>query len=505
MANQSLLFTVLPRAVAVNNPTLPVSVFVSPRLSGADRLGAFPDWLDWTGQCAAKGLRLNLRCGTNTDAFEIDRTILRPDLWRAMFNRETYVNSHQFDNYTDRSVISYSTRTALSVLKATYQEAGVALALPDRAPEVGDGRQDHDYDDGRGNRRRWFLRSILDGLAINWNEEMGARLRDELRSLTKDLAERSVAPRYPSQWLASDGTFGVPPKDSGIDAKQLRGAVAQQFGIYSHMPQGDSLKDRPQDFETLMDFHQALSSLNSYPELLRALGIVFDLALPIDFVATTGVNVHGTLAVVDVSREWAIPTTTVPKAPPIATAYLHWHTTSPYFRLFTTAPAVMDGAFNLDILFGLLLLDPERYGLAQVDVESGMHKTTLLAEAWQDSRPGPARSDRPDVFDETTTLPSLRSGGFSIFADGRALRLMQSFARQKQLNDNLTGGVLTNKALFAEDLVQGYRVDVWDGAWRSLHQRHAHFEINGVRFDPPGSHGRIRSARGSATCSGSAS
>ena len=118
---------------------------------------------------------------------------------------------------------------------------------------------------------------------------------------------------------------------------------------------------------------------------------------------------------------------------------------------------------NFDV-FGLLLLEPGRYGVAQVDLESGMHKTTLLAEAWRDGRPGPARPDRPDVFDETTTLPSLRSGGFSIFADGRALRLTQSFTRQKQINADLTAGTPTPRALFAEDLVQGYRVDVWDSS-----------------------------------------
>ena len=63
MASQQLLFTVLPRAMAVNTATLPVSVFVSPRLSGAQRLDAYPDWLHWTAALADRGLRITIKCG----------------------------------------------------------------------------------------------------------------------------------------------------------------------------------------------------------------------------------------------------------------------------------------------------------------------------------------------------------------------------------------------------------------------------------------------------------
>ena len=46
--SQTVLFTVMPRGISLNGATLPVSVVVSPRLGGADRLDAFPDFVDWT-------------------------------------------------------------------------------------------------------------------------------------------------------------------------------------------------------------------------------------------------------------------------------------------------------------------------------------------------------------------------------------------------------------------------------------------------------------------------
>ena len=48
--SQTILFTIIPRGISLNPETLPVSVFISPRLRGADQLGAFPDWLNWTAR-----------------------------------------------------------------------------------------------------------------------------------------------------------------------------------------------------------------------------------------------------------------------------------------------------------------------------------------------------------------------------------------------------------------------------------------------------------------------
>lgn len=129
---QTILFTVMPRGISLNSPTKPVSVFVSPRLDGADKLGAFPDWLNWTRYLRDDGLKLELHCGANTHTFPINGAGLRPDLWEQLFNAETYVRSHKsFDDYSQRGLISFSMRESLSALKSIYQQASVDFALPD--------------------------------------------------------------------------------------------------------------------------------------------------------------------------------------------------------------------------------------------------------------------------------------------------------------------------------------------------------------------------------------
>ena len=86
MAQQTILFTAMPRGASVNSKTLPVSVYVSPRLIGENSLGKFPDWLNWTQKLQSGGLSLTFRCGLKTLSLKIDQKILRPELWAAMFN-----------------------------------------------------------------------------------------------------------------------------------------------------------------------------------------------------------------------------------------------------------------------------------------------------------------------------------------------------------------------------------------------------------------------------------
>ncbi len=482
MTKQTILFTVLPRGLSANPTTLPVSVSVNPRLYDGDRLGQFPDWLDWTQRLHDKGLKITLKCGPKTHTFEIDRKALKPDLWKAMFNRETFVRSHVYNDYSARTIFSYSTRLALSTLKSTYQEAGIILGLPDRTPQDIEGRQHSPY--------RFFLKSLLSGFAVNWNDDKGNGLRNQYRDGFKALGSAGIGAHYDPATLSADGTLNNIPPAPNPGTTALHQFVAQQFAVYSHLPPGAPVHTNPPDFDKLIDFHQALSSLNSYPDLLRALGLVFDLDLPADFVAPTPISAPGRLAVIDLpGHTWDIATQAPPGLAPLETAYTYFSVGTPPLTVFTTAPGLLDGILPDLEVFGLLNLDPTHFGLAQVDVESGMNKTILLAESWQDSRPGPALPDHPEVFDETTTLPSLRSGGFSLFADGRALRLLKNFQDSKQFNTDLEKSAKPKRPFYAEDLVHGYRVDIWDSftnTWHSLHRRHASYTIGELTYKPKG-------------------
>ena len=471
---QTILFTVMPRGISLDSATKPVSLFVTPRLDGADKLGVFPDWLNWTRHLRDDGLDLELRCGANKRTFSINRSGLRPDLWEQLFNAETYVRSHaSFDDYSMRGLISFSMRESLSALKSVYQQASVTLALPDE-PRHGRG------DDRPRNRQR--LAQLVDGLQVHWDGREASKLRAAVRD------------RYGS--INRIGQAAGPLDSEGLLAQPASSlsAVATPFSVFHHMPtppysipqppypagteviNGIQMPDRAK----LIDFHQALTSLNSYPELLRALGLVFDLDLPNDFIAMTPFDKPGTISVQRANPGWAWAIQ--PRTHPLATAYMKLALGRD--ELFFAAPRSVVEPQQPGAVLGLLNLDPARFGLAQVDVDGAMHKAIMLAETLHpsgagcgvahnlDSNATPQPAQHPEVFDPEATLPSLRSGGFSLFADDRALQLLQSIHDAKAFNDALAGGQSPKRPFYAEDLVRGYRLDVWDsrtGAWHSLH------------------------------------
>src|ERR1035437_6453617 len=110
---------------------------------------------------------------------------------------------------------------------------------------------------------------------------------------------------------------------------------------------------------------------------------------------------------------------------------------------------------------GLLDLDKAPFGVAQVYVDGAMHKTVMQADNVT-QLPGQSPPQHPEVFDPATTLSSLRSGGFSLFADARALTMLGTFNRSKDLNADLEKNQPQKSPFCAEDLTRGFRLDIWD-------------------------------------------
>jgi hypothetical protein len=472
-ATQTVLFTVMPRGISVNRDRLPLSVLVSPRLFGEARLDAFPDWQTWTSRLSETGLVLTLRSGSRTIDVRIDTEQLQPALWSALFNEGTLVRSRQFDDYSRHGIISFSVRESLSALKTVYQEASVVLALPEAAVDDPDSREPQAH----GNRS--VLRDLVDGLQVHWNGERAKRWRDMVRGMNSDPA--SVGQRALSGPLDGEGLI-IAARNAGA----FQG-VAVPFSVFHHMPTPD--RNAASDVQIdpdAFDFHQALSSLESHPELLRALGLVFDVTVPADFLAQSAPGTFGRVAVERTSFNWRVPTS----SPPLETAYVHF--TACNDRVFLTASRTMTPESSPAQVVGLLNFDPLRFGLAQVDVDGGMHKTIMLSEIW--NNPDAERNlnpnvtlqaaPHPQVFDPEATLPSLRSGGLQVYADKRGLHVLDGIKESKKFNDAVESGGSQPRPFFSEDLVRGYRLDLWDsvtGAWHSLHRRSGDYEIGDDR------------------------
>jgi hypothetical protein len=467
---QTILFTVMPRSLSISGERLPISVYVSPRLMGESVLGAFPDWLDWTARLQEGGMLLIFEAEGQSFEAAIDREPLRPDLWRALFNQETFVRSHAFQDNTGAGVLSYGVRETLSAIKGLYQEAGVSLALP---------AQDGDQaEDARRSRNRERLSQLLDGMEVHWNERRGREWREALAHPQRRRQGRAASP------LDAEGLLPAEPSATA------HSEVAIPFATYHHMPQiaDEEPAPLPPDVNANRDFHDALTALNSHPELLRALGLVFDFELPADLVPETPGGGYGTISVrqVNQSWDWGAPTTT----PPLESAYVH-QAVDDGRRVFAPAPRrVAERSYPTQVA-GLLALDPARFGLAQVDVDAAMHKVIIQAEivhpeAGRNLDPGAELEPAPhqEVYDPDATLPALRSGGLQLYADERAVQLLEAFQDNKEFNGAVEGGGAQQRPFFAEDLLRGYRLDVWDSqtnAWHSLHARSGAYEIGEER------------------------
>lgn len=488
---QTVLFTIIPNGISTHSKKMPVSVIVSPRLYGEDHLGAFPDWLNWTKTLKKNGLQFELECDGKKRKAAVDREILRPDLWEQLFNKETLVRSHQFDDYTDHNIISYSVRDTLSALKTIYQKAGIDLALPDDATD--------DTQKRESNNNRDRLADLLNGLEVNWNKNEAQRWREAVRNSNKPLRGNLSALNGSLQ------AFDGPMDNEGLYITQPDPAAFKKtaipFSVFHHMPTPDPNEHELSiDTENLLDFHQVLSSLNVYPELQRALGLVFDLELPHSFVKATSPGAFGTFSVKNVDINWKTST----KSPTLETAYVRLKDVNK--SLFFTAPRVLSDPSSPVSVLGLLAMDPKKFGLAQVDVDGGMHKSIILAETI--NNPGDRNLDagatrepapHPDIFDPDATLPSLRSGGFSLFADRRGILLFDTMMQSKAFNDAVEGGGSQPRPFFAEDLVRGYRLDVWDShtdEWHSLHRRNGKYLIgeDEIPFETKEEEGFMQSA-----------
>ncbi len=241
--------------------------------------------------------------------------------------------------------------------------------------------------------------------------------------------------------------FGTPQ----TDFLQVR-LVHQFLSAYKPYIKGGNAIPLPPQTLPDVDFHKAVASLGQYPKLMRALGLVIDLEVPLKGVpATSNVRVHP-----------AVP------GPP---AMIPW---TAYKLDLTQKLFVAASSISADVTDGMLLLSgPTDYDVVELDVDGAGEKALDFSYNMARLAFGDARSsiDTPTEYG----LPALRSAGFSATRVDRAHRLVNTFYTSKSNNAAITAAPQTSTfSLFADDLTRGYRIDVWNslsGLWHSLSQR----------------------------------
>jgi hypothetical protein len=202
------------------------------------------------------------------------------------------------------------------------------------------------------------------------------------------------------------------------------------------------------DLATLLDFHRVLALLGNFPELLHALGLVVDLEVPLTAEIPRAVAAQEGVSV-QVLAHWT---------PKLANTHLYSPRT--HYILsetrFMAAPRpesyLREGLFRLD--------DSARFAVQQVDVVgAALHAL------------------------HSSTLPPLRTVGLAVLQRDLPEQLQARARHAEALNSALQAESTPTAALYAEDVLRGFRLDVWDSVsnrWHSTHQRRSAFDFIGT-------------------------
>lgn len=236
--------------------------------------------------------------------------------------------------------------------------------------------------------------------------------------------------------MLEDSRGAIPPATSPDPATDL-----VQAYLYTQ-PLGPGTSPPP---ETLVpDFHQIVSSLGKYPVLLRAFGLVVDLqvALPSPLSNVVGVSVTPT---------WT------PALPPPGTTQNFMPVLRTTSATFLPAPRPTDPEINGGYLkMNGTVADQPEYALVELDLDGSAAKTLNFAQAIPYAQNAMASQDTPTDY----AVPALRSSGLTLVRTGQAADFVADQSTQEALNSAIVSA--TPPTLYAEDVTQGYRLDVLD-------------------------------------------
>jgi hypothetical protein len=457
MQKQTILWTAIPNGLGEDG-RLRISVLVSFRLASdatSLTLGQFPDLLsnqlDWPA--IVRNARFSVRFGQVILPAErvVDIASDPPDpdsaLWQALFEPTTFVRPYKYDDYRDRLILSFPYMQVHKEIRRVYVELMEkhAAQLPRPSDLV-----------------QLFMDDILN---IASPEALLAALKDMYPGGAIPWSDLPALPT-PYPHLALLRLFHTPPSKSYIYKDSGSGLPEKEQATWKthkrvKLPDDD-------DFKDLLDFHQRIAALQQYPRLLRRLGLVFDLAVD---PPGSNVSLASPFKLSVVPRLRLHPPGQSGVKTENAALYTWANLNGETFQAHPKNK-------NQDSSQGLLRLDSQKYHLVQVDVDgSAIKLLNTITSAYQQGK-----SNKED--EEEMGAATLRTGGLAVIHEEKGKWLEDKIQANSELNNDLEGNQPKDVELYAEDLVRGVFLDVWDDAthqWRSLCQRSGsyHFQRTG--------------------------
>lgn len=519
-----------------------LSVLVSPQIAATSLPDAFHNWPD-TLRVQVKTFKITFGgLGGNQTTVDVPSQDwsrrFDGELWRTLFDEKTPVRRPRKSSLDRQQLRSYRTRTiggrvrqshtALALAAASRSVASFSQPSPGAAAGVpADLLTEHI----KGHQL--FLRPVADAATRASRDQAQAVLDQELANEVKGASPaqlesnalptglrlayaRLVDPhlRFQSRGQASpssppdrlltrgairalleiehpevDWTQLIPCDQGETPQHCAEVRTAMRFALFHRQLAPHVSSVRMQQLPDQMtpphfDFHQRLALAMTEPDLLRPLGLAFDLDLdPTTFPTAPA-------SAVSVSPVGSIPGFT-PYSPKTAYALAGGSSGTTRF-----VPEHLDAATGGYIVAGLLDLaaadavggtdsdqfdDGYVFHLEVLDVDGAALKTMHTAEDL-----ARAQAFRTTDSPKTEPVATLRSAGISLVMKDRDQLLSMAAKRTTDAQQAIDDG---NDLLYAEDLLLGYRPDVLSselGQWHSLCQRIGHLEVK----SPDGSSSR---------------
>jgi hypothetical protein len=450
----TLIYTALP--IEGSSPTR-VGVFVSPRLEppSTSTLGAIPTMLEWP------------KTLVDTMSFEVQvegigapvKTTLvsTPELalWKSLFKAATEVRKHEMTPLHTRAIRSFPVSSVLQHIHGLYR--AVAEASPAGLPV---------YQAGKDN-------GAVDAL-VNFISEVGALAAREVgTSFTRPpKQEREGRGERFGRMIYGDRKvldFNADYSGGGGNQRAVDFALAVSF----HDRPGRQTSINDPKFERIkqkeLEFHEIVASLANYPEIMRRLGLVFELELQL-----------GGMSLANTGRIRIKPIYS-PTPADLVSVEQPW-----------TNYEVRNGRFIAlarkggDLDAGMLLLDgagdglgaelakntARRFSLMQVDADGAAMKAVDFAINLR----GLTAQNMDFTNPDTAGLPALRTAGIALLRHNRGYNVYQNL---QQIAARNTAIASTAPNLYLDDILRGYRVDIQDadGQWFTLMARDGFYNL----------------------------
>lgn len=432
MILETVIFTALPTSRTAN--ALFVTCFAAPRLEGEEgnprrlELSRYTDFANgqWARIVSDITWNFTLRWSaddSDEDYLTAERVSPDPDpqLFATMFPSSMPVDPFAYDNIAKQPIMSFP----LAVLSDALDDVQVRLAR--QSPED---------------------RPAKDDLVTPY-QKGGVRPPDALPldPFNLDPQRRASLSTAIDRMLERDGVTRAPA------ANPVPGSVEE---LNRMLQAPDRMPDVPPMWPDL-DFHQAVSMLASHPNLLRKLGFIIDLRVPL-----VGWNKRYGTPRVFVGSSWPAPYDPDVTGVDITTSFprLKVNLTSKFFRAIPESPFLReDGFVDARSIRGVT---------SEVEVETLAMQTeaTAISREQQESL-----SSFGSATDAGT--PARHSTGVALAVTDYAATLKAIMLRQDASNAALRTG--DDVPISADDVFAGYRLDVrraGDATWRTLHRRH---------------------------------